>query len=102
MWQRNAATGSDDTAWHGDVFKALWMIKAFHNNMTMSTFSNPQPQSLVYYSSKERSSERGLTLNEIANLTYDDTVSRRAEYNIGDEDQILKECIAAIKQRVRK
>jgi hypothetical protein len=48
--QRKAATGSNDAAWHGDVYKTVWMIKAFHNNLTVRTFWKQQPQSLVYYS----------------------------------------------------
>lgn len=95
--QRKAATGSTDKSWHGDVYKALWMIKAFHNNMTVHTFWKQQPQALVYFSGTKKTSMNNATLNEIANLTYYDTVSNRAEYNLGEEDEILQECVAAIK-----
>ena len=97
--QRKAAIGGSDTAWHGDVYKALWMIKTFHNNMTMRTFWKRQPQALVYYSDPEKTSVSSATLNEIANLTYNDTVSRRAEYNVGDDHEILKECVDATNKR---
>lgn len=98
--QRKAATGSSDTAWHGDVYKVVWMIRAFHDNMTLRTFSKQQPQSLVYYSGASQTrSASGATLGEIASLTFDDTQSRRADYNLGEEPDILRECVAALKKR---
>jgi hypothetical protein len=96
---RKAAIGSDDTAWQGDVYKVLWMIRTFHNNMTVRTFRKNQPQALVYYSGAKKASVSSATLNEIANLSYIDTLTRRTEYNLGDEDEILQECVATIKQR---
>ena len=99
--QRKAQTGSKDAAWHGDVYKALWMIKTFHNNMTMRTMWKGQPQALVYYSGARKTSVSRATLGEIARLTYDDTVSRRAEYNLGEDSKILKECVAEVKKRTR-
>jgi hypothetical protein len=98
--KRKAATGSSDSAWHGDVYKVVWMIKAFHNNMTVRTFWKQQPQSLVYYScATDTPSVSSATLGEIASLTFNGTLSHRTEYNIGDEDDILRECVAAMKER---
>jgi len=94
--QRKAATGSDDLSWHGDVYKVVWMIRTFHNNMRLRSFAPQQPQSLVYFSAANAATPSTLTLNDVASLTYDDTLSRRAEYNIGDEVEILEECVAAI------
>jgi hypothetical protein len=97
--QRKAATGSGDTSWHGDVFKAMWMIKSFHNNMIVRTFAGAQPQSLVYFSDGANSAASTVTLAEIAGLTFADTVSRRVDYNIRDEQDILTECVSTLKRR---
>lgn len=95
------AAGSDNTAWHGDVYKVVWMIKTFHNNMRLRTFFPRQPQSLVYFDSSAGTPVSDATLNDVSGLTYDDTVSRRAEYNIGEEAKILKECVAALAHRAK-
>lgn len=100
--QRKAALGGNDMAWHGDVYKALWMIKAFHNNMRVRTFWKRQPQALVYYSAAAKPSPKSATLGEIAALTYEDTVSRRLEYNPGDEEEILIECVAETRKRAAR
>lgn len=100
--RRKAETGSDNNAWHGDVYKVVWMIKAYHRHMTLRSFWKQQPQSLVYFSDAA-----GVTVQHtmdriaepIATLTYDDTVSRRADYNLGDESEILKQCVSALKKR---
>jgi hypothetical protein len=97
--QRKAAIGGNDTAWHGDVYKALWMIKTFHNNMRVRTFWRQQPQALIYYSVAQQPPVSGSTLDQIAGLTFDDTLSRRAEYNPGEEDEILRECVSETKKR---
>jgi hypothetical protein len=94
--QRQAA-GSSDTAWHGDVYKVVWMIKAFHHNMALRTIWRSQPQAVVYYSAARQSST-SMTLGEIAALGYQDTVSRRAEYHLGEEAEILKECVRALRR----
>ena len=100
--QRKAATGIEGGAWHGDVYKTVWMIKAFHTNMVVRTFWKQQPQSLVYFSSaREQPSVGSATLAEIAALTFEDTLSRRTEYNLRDEDDILDECVAALKNRAK-
>jgi hypothetical protein len=100
--QRKEAVGGNDTAWHGDVYKALWMIKTFHNNMRVRTFWRQQPQALVYYSPAKKSPAGDMTIREIATLTYADTVSRRAEYNPAEEDEILKECVAEIRNGIAR
>ena len=97
--QRKAATGSDDHSWHGDVYKVVWMIRAYHNNMRLRTFWPQQPQSLIYFEASAQNPASKKNLSEIARLTYDDTVSGRAEYQIGDEAQILEECVAALSRR---
>ena len=94
--QRKAATGSDDSSWHGDVYKVIWMIRTFHPNMTLRTFYPKQPQALVYFGTNTAPPVSTTTLREVAALTYEDTVSRRADYCIGDETQILEECISAL------
>lgn len=100
--RRKATTGSDDTAWHGDVYKVVWMIKTFHRGMRLRTFWKQQPQSLVYYSSAAGVDPRSeMTFAEIAQLTFEDTQTRRAEYDIGDERDILEECIRAIEHRAK-
>ena len=96
--QREAATGrGDDLSWHGDVFKVVWMIRAFHPNATLRTFWPNQPQALVYFNAPAASSTPVSTtsLKEIGALTYDDTVTRRADYNIRDDAEIIAECVAA-------
>ena len=97
--RRKAETGSDYPAWHGDVYKIVWMIHAAHPDMTLRSFWQTQPQSLVYFSTGVTAKAQGLTPAQIANLTYEDTISRRADYNVGEEKDILKECVAALKQR---
>ena len=86
---RRAAIGGTDSTWHGDVYKVIWMIKTFHGNMTLRTFRHGQPQALVYSSGAEKAATSALTLGEISNLSYIDTLARRAEYNLGDETEIL-------------
>ncbi len=98
--RQRKATGSDNTAWHGDVYKVVWMIRTFHRGMRLRTFWKQQPQSLVYYSNAAGVGPGlDLTFAEISQLTFDDTQTRRAEYDIGDERDILDECIEAIKHR---
>jgi hypothetical protein len=99
--QRTAQTGSNDASWHGDVYKVVWMIKTFHNNMRLRTFGPQQPQALVYFSPSAGTLVSGATLGEVASLTYQDTVSRRNEYDIGDEGEILEECVAAVSSKSR-
>ena len=99
--QRKAA-GIADTAWHGDVYKVVWMIKSFHNNMVLRTFAGTQPQSLVYFSDGGGAPPSSPTLTEIAGLSFADTVSRRGDYNLGDEQDILAECVAALRRRVAR
>lgn len=94
--QRQAA-GSDNKAWHGDVYKVVWMIKTFHPNMALRTIWRNQPQAVVYFSAA-RNRPASMTLAEIAALGYEDTVARRAEYNLGEEAEILKECVRALKR----
>lgn len=95
--RRKAETGSEDSSWHGDVYKVVWMIRTFHPNMTLRTFWPNQPQALVYFGKPIAAAPvTTKTLSEVAALTYDDTVARRAEYCFGDEPQILQECIAAL------
>lgn len=95
--RRKAETGSDDKAWHGDVYKVVWTIKALHRDMTLRSFWRSQPQSLVYFSKATQAQAPTLTPAQIAALTYDDTLSRRTEYNLGEDKEILKECVAALK-----
>jgi hypothetical protein len=99
--RQRAAAGNTCTDWHGDVYKVVWMINAFHKNMTLRTIWQSQPQAVVRYSNENSLRVENATLTEIAKLTYEDTVSRRAEYNLGEEADILKECIAAAKQGSR-
>jgi hypothetical protein len=96
--RRKAETGSDDKAWHGDVYKVVWMIRAQHQEMTLRAFWKTQPQALVYFSQAAPNEAHGLTPAEIAGLTYDDTISRRSEYHPGEDKDILKECVAALKK----
>jgi hypothetical protein len=105
--QRKAA-GIADTAWHGDVYKVVWMIKSFHNNMVLRTFTGTQPQSLVYFSdgagagAGAGASPSNTTLNDIAGLSFADTVSRRSDYNLREEHDILAECVATLRRRVAR
>lgn len=97
--QRRAAGGSD-TSWHGDVYKVVWMIRTFHSGMTVRTIWRQQPQAVVYFSvNRKASSIKNISLGEIAGLDYDDTVKRRDEYSPGEEQEILDECVRAIKQK---
>lgn len=100
--RQRKATGSDNTAWHGDVYKVVWMIRTFHRGMRLRTFSKQQPQSLVYYPNAAGVTPGlDMTFGEIAQLTFEDTLVRRAVYDIGDECDILDECIETIRQRAK-
>lgn len=95
MKLRKAATGSDDAAWHGDVYKLVWMLGAFHPNATLRTFNAGQPQSLVYHARKNAAAN-GMRLSDIAGLRYIDTLARRTDYRLGAEGDILSECVSEI------
>lgn len=90
--QRKAETGSEDRAWHGDVYKIVWMIRAFHPNMRLRTFGPEQPQSIVY-SAPPTDAVMYSSLREIAALSYADCIERRAEYKMEKEAAILEECV---------
>lgn len=91
-----ALRGSTEGGWHGDVYKLVWLIRAFHQNFKVMTIGDHEWKQTFLYQQAGASSYNG-TLAEIASLTYTDTLKKENEYNFLSEEAVLASCIDFVK-----
>ncbi len=87
---RAAATSSADQAWHGDVYKMVWLIANFHSYLDFATIiGSGNPQLLVWRGVREWTFTP-LSLAEIANLDYSDVLLRSSEFRPCSEEAAMR------------
>lgn len=95
---RKASTGSFDRAWHGDVYKVVWLISQFHPSIDFVTIvESGNPQLLAWYA--ERDWEPApLSLQEISSLSFADVVLNVSDFRPCSEDDALKKLAEASRE----
>lgn len=93
---RKRITGSDNPGWHGDTYKLVWMIKAFHHHFKLMTIEDSEWKQTFLFQ-QTGGSNFNMDLIDIANLSYTDILLRDHEYNYASEEAVLAACINFVK-----
>jgi hypothetical protein len=92
----------DGVPWHGDVYRVVALIHAFHPGLDYRTIiGSGNPQTIIWRGPRERASPPALTLDEISRLSYFDLLERRELLHEATEDDALEACIRGIGQAAR-
>jgi hypothetical protein len=89
---------SDGVPWHGDVYKVVAMIDAFHQELDYRTIvGSGNPQTLMWRGRRDGNGSAALTIDEIARLSYFDLLDRRELLLEASEDDALAACLTALR-----
>lgn len=93
---RKKDTGRESYAWHGDVFRVLFLIRDFFPGLSYSTISNGgNPQVVVWKQPRTSFKTKFNDLERISRLNYFDVLKLRQEFNFAEEDQVIAMVIRA-------
>lgn len=92
---RQAATGSMDAAWHGDVYKVVWLIAQFHPSIDFVTIVGSGNSQLLAWKAKRDWQTPSMSLQELASLGYADVVLRFADFRPCDEVSAMQQLVLA-------
>jgi hypothetical protein len=90
------ATGNNDIAWHGDVFKLVFLIHDFWPSLDYRTIvGSGNPQTMVWRANNIRRTPRFDNFERISRLTYFDLQENLDVLQKAPEDEAIAACIAA-------
>ncbi|MCW2768060.1 MAG: hypothetical protein JWO11_4019 [Nocardioides sp.] len=88
--------GSTDQRWMGDVYKLVYFIDTFFQQLTYRTISNNHGQAVVWRDRRTSVTER--TLNEIGSLTFEQFALEQDALHLTRFGQIVKEVRASVER----
>lgn len=88
--------GGTDQRWMGDVYKLVYFIDTFFQQLTYRTISNNHGQAVVWRERRTSVTER--TLNEIGSLTFEQFVLEQDALHLTRFGQIVKEVRASVER----
>lgn len=93
---RKLTTGSDSTAWHGDVYKTICLIHDLHPLMDFKTIVKGEgnSQTFVYKKTRESFQPKFNSLEQIDRLDYFSFVNDNSFMNFASEETVLSDMIS--------
>lgn len=90
--------GPEGVPWHGDVYKVVALVEAFHRELDYRTIvGSGNPQTLVWRGRRDPAGSSSLTLDDIARMTYFDLLDHRQVLRESSEDEAIAVCTDALR-----
>lgn len=91
--------GDEDRAWMGDVFRLVFLIDSFHQELSFRTVEETGSQLVVWRQWREGVAPRSLA--QIAAMTFDEMLFQRDSFRLSPLSSIIDEILAAGEPRSR-
>lgn len=92
-------TGSSNTAWHGDVFKIVFAVHDFFQNLSYCTINTGgNPQTLVWRRQRHEFNPKFSSLEAISRLSYFDLRKNLNIMRMCDESSGIETLISSLKR----